>query len=119
MDIFPQIGTNAVTQYPAAIEYSQGVGVLPFLDGSDQRYLLQGKTFRMWHVNLSLLNESEIQQLEGFFANQQGLYSPFIFADPFTGANVSNCRFASPDFLTTYVDVDNNSTACWVIETNA
>jgi hypothetical protein len=118
MNIFPAITSDAVTQYPAKIEYSQGVQVIQFLDGSDQRYLLQPRMLRMWQVNLTLLNEEEIQEIETFFAAQQGTYSPFIFPDPFSGTNVNNCRFAAPGLLTSYIDVDNASVSCWVIETN-
>lgn len=118
MNTFPTITSAAVTQYPAAIEYSQGVQVIQFLDGSDQRYLLQPTMLRMWRINLTLLNEQEIHEIELFFSSQQGTYSPFIFPDPFTGTNVSNCRFAAPGLLTEYIDIDNCSTSCWVIETN-
>ena len=119
MTTFPAITSAAVTQYPAAIEYSQGVAVIQFLDGTDQRYLLQSNMLRMWRINLTLLNEAEVQQVEEFFTNQQGIYSAFTFPDPFTGVNVNNCRFANPGLLTSYIDVNNSSTSCWVIETNA
>ncbi|HZS55931.1 MAG TPA: hypothetical protein VFA65_16130 [Bryobacteraceae bacterium] len=118
MNTFPAITSDAVTQYPAAIEYSQGVQVIQFLDGSDQRYLLQPRMLRMWRINLTLLNEDEIQKIESFFAAQQGMYSPFVFADPFTETNVNNCRFAAPELVTSYIDVDNASASCWVIQTN-
>jgi hypothetical protein len=72
----------------------------------------------MWRINLAQLSEDEIQLIENFFINQQGASSSFLFPDPFTGTNVSNCRFAGSMLLTTYVDIDNSSTGCWVIETN-
>ena len=118
MNTFPTISSNAVTQYPAAIQFSQAVQVIGFLDGTDQRYLLQPKMLRLWRISLTQLNEDEIQQIETFFANQEGTYSPFTFPDPFTGANVNGCRFAASTLLTTYTDVDNSSNLCWVIETN-
>ena len=118
MNTFPNIASNAVTQYPAVLQSSQAVRVLEFLDGSDQRYLVQSRALRLWRINLSQLNEDETQAIESFFANQQGQYSPFVFPDPFSGTNVPNCRFAAPELVTTYADVDNASTSCWVIETN-
>jgi hypothetical protein len=118
MNTFPIISSAAVTQYPAVLQYSQTVQVLAFLDGSDQRYQLQPAPLRMWRINLAQLNEDEIQLVENFFMNQQGANSQFLFPDPFTGMNVSNCLFASSTLLTTYVDIDNSSTVCWVIETN-
>ncbi|SRR5579884_5590 len=118
MNTFPTITSNAVTQYPAAIQYSQGVQVIEYLDGADQRYLLQPRMLRLWRINLAQLNEDEVQQIETFFAGQQGTYSPFAFPDPFTGTVVGNCRLAASTFLTNYVGVDNAATFCWVIETN-
>ena len=118
MAIFPQLSSGAVTQYPAPLAAGQGVLVIRFLDGSDQRCLLQGKALRQWLMNLSLLNEDEIQQVESFFALQQGNYSSFSFPDPFTGTSVPNCYLGSPQLQTTYSSPDITSTAFWVIETN-
>ena len=118
MNTFPAISSAAVTQYPAVIQYSQAVQVLEFLDGSDQRYQFQPMPLRMWRINLAQLNEDEIQLIESFFMNQQGAYSSFVFPDPFTGTDVSNCLFADSTLLSTYVDVDNSTTICWVVETN-
>ena len=118
MNTFPTITSAAVTQYPAAVSYTQGVQVIEYLDGTDQRYLLQPKMLRLWRINLTQLNDTEVQQIEVFFAGQQGTYSPFVFPDPFTGTLVNNCRLAASTFLTSYVDVDNASAYCWVIETN-
>lgn len=89
-----------------------------FLDGTDQRCLLQGRTLRQWLINLSLLNESEVQQVESFFAAQQGTYSAFSFPDPFTEANIPNCRIGSPLLQTNYLSPDITATAFWIIETN-
>lgn len=118
MNTFPTITSEAVTQYPAAVQYSQSVQVIEYLDGADQRYLLQPKMLRLWRINLAQLNEAEVQRIEAFFAGQQGTYSSFLFPDPFTGTLVNNCRLAAPTLLTNYVDVDNASTFCWVLETN-
>jgi hypothetical protein len=105
-------------QYPAAVITGQGVGVIHFLDGSDQRYLTQGRTFRSWKVNLQHLNEDELSAIESFFEQQTGDYATFTFPDPFSSTGVPNCRFAHPSLETGYADVDSGSTALWVIETN-
>ena len=118
MNTFPAISSAAVTQYPAVIQYSQPVQVLEFLDGSDQRYQSQPLPLRSWRINLAQLNEDEIQLIENFFMNQEGANTPFTFPDPFSGTAVNNCRFAEATLLTTYVDVDNASSICWVVETN-
>ncbi len=115
---FPLLSTGAVSQYPAPLVNGQGVQVLRFMDGSDQRYLTQGRSYRQWQIRLDLLNEAEIQQIEEFFSEQQGEYSPFSFVDPFSGAVVPNCRIGAPVLVTEYVGVDAASSSFWVIETN-
>jgi hypothetical protein len=119
MNTFPKLSTQAVTQYPAVLESSQPVRVLQFTDGSDQRYLVQPKPLRLWRINMNQLNEDEVQAIENFFTNQQGQYSVFTFPDPFSGRDVSSCRFAGPALITNYLDVDNASASYWVVEINA
>ncbi len=116
---FPLLSSGAVTQYPAPLATSQGARVIRFLDGSDQRYLTQGRMLRQWQIRLNLLNESEIQQIETFFAAQLGDYSPFTFPDPFSNTNIPNCRLATAQLVSDYLSVDISSTSFWVIETNA
>ena len=115
---FPTLSTGAVMQYPAPVITGQGVGIIRFLDGSDQRYLTQGRTFRSWKVDLNLLNEDELAAVETFFEAQSGDYGTFTFPDPFSVTAVPNCRLAHPSLHTTYEDVDAGSTSLWVIETN-
>lgn len=118
MASFPLLSSGAVTQYPAPVAISQGAQVIRFLDGTDQRYLSQGRMLRQWQIRLTLLNESEIEQMEAFFAGQLGDYSSFTFPDPFSGTNVPNCRIANPQFISEYLGVDVSSTSFWVIESN-
>ncbi|HEX4772716.1 MAG TPA: hypothetical protein VH351_17920 [Bryobacteraceae bacterium] len=118
MNSFPPLSTQAVMQYPAPMITGQGVQVIRFLDGSDQRCLTQGRSFRTWRIQLDLLNEQEIAQIESFFSQQAGDYSTFVFPDPFTGTVVPNCRLATAELVTRYLDIDNSSTLIWVIETN-
>jgi hypothetical protein len=118
MTRFPTIASGAVTQYPAEVVQSQSVQVLEFLDGSEQRYLTQSRPMRAWRISLDQLSEDELHQLEDFFANQRGMYSSFTFPDPVGGSDVNNCRFADPELTTSYVDVNNSSVTCWVVETN-
>jgi hypothetical protein len=115
---FPILSSGSVAQYPALLATGQGVQVIRFLDASEQRYVSQPRALRQWQIRLDLLNESEIDQLEAFFAAQSGDYSPFAFPDPFSGAMVPNCRLAAPGFVSEYVGVGVSSTSFWVIETN-
>ena len=114
---FPILSTSAVTQYPTGLTSGQGTQVIRFLDGSDQRYLMQGTSLRQWEIRLDLLNEREIQQIESFFLAVQGDYESFNFPDPISGTNVPNCQLAAPGLVTEYLGVDNSSTYLWVIET--
>ena len=118
MASFPVLSSGAVTQYPAPFTTGQAAQVIRFLDGSDQRYLLQGRIFRSWEIRLDLLNGSEIQQVEAFFSAMQGDYSAFVFPDPFSGSSVPNCRIGAPELVTDYIADDINSTSFWVIETD-
>jgi phage-related protein len=118
MATFPLLSSGAVTQYPTVLSTGQAVQVIRFLDGSDQRYLTQGRAFRRWQIRLDLLNETEMAQLEAFFLAQQGDFSSFVFPDPISETNVANCRLGAPGFVSAYLGVDVGSTSLVVIETN-
>jgi hypothetical protein len=118
MATFPLLDSGAVTQYPTPRVTAQGVDVIRFMDGGDQRYLTQGRQFRQWKIRLDLLSEAEVQKIEFFFAAQRGEYATFVFPDPITGAAISNCRIGAPVLTTDYVGVDRASTSLWVVETN-
>ena len=114
---FPVLSSGAITQYPAPVSSGMATQVIRFLDGSDQRYLMQGQTFRSWEIRLDLLNFTEVQQVEAFFMSQQGDYGLFSFPDPFSSADIPNCRLGSPGLVTEYVGEDINAASFWVIET--
>jgi hypothetical protein len=118
MQIFPLLNSGAVMQYPAPLTSGQGAQVIRYLDGSDQRYVTQGKALRRWEIRLNLLTETEIHQIEEFFASQSGNYGSFAFPDPFTGATVPNCRLGAPEITTEYMAPGVCATSLWVIETN-
>lgn len=118
MASFPSLNTGAVTQYPLAITTGQSSQVIRFLDGSDQRYRMQGQMLRRWLIRLDRLTETEIQSVETFFAAQSAGYSTFVFPDPYSGAAVVNCRFAADTLLTEYESEDIGACSFWVIETN-
>ena len=115
---FPQLSTGAVTQYPLQITSGQASQVIRFLDGTDQRYRMQGRMLRQWQIKLNLLNEQEAQALASFFEAQLGDYSSFDFPDPYSGAAVPKCQFASSALATEFEAVDLSAASYWVIETN-
>ena len=115
---FPILRSGAVTQYPTSVVFGQSVQIFQFLDGSDQRFLNQGRQYRRWQIHLDLLSESEMNQLEAFFVTQQGEYSAFEFPDPISNQNVPNCRLGAAEIVSDFVGVDKGSSMLWVIETN-
>jgi hypothetical protein len=118
MATFPVLMSGAVTQYPTRILISQEVRTLSFLDGSDQRFLNQGRQYRRWQIHLERLNDSEIRKIESFFELQHGEYSVFQFPDPISNQLVPNCRLATSGISADFIGVDKTSTNLWVIETN-
>jgi hypothetical protein len=118
MENFPKLSTGAVTQYPLPLGIRQGAQIIRFVDGSDQRFLAEGRQYRSWQLKLDLLNESELQQIDAFFDAHSGNYSTFTFPDPITGANVPNCRLQDSTLITEYVAVGSGSASLWILETN-
>ena len=92
--------------------------VIRFMDGSDQRYLTRGKPLRRWLIKLDELTEAELGQLEQFFESAQGNFGSFEFPDPFSGANIPNCRVANPYLLTEYAATGSGSVALMVEESS-
>jgi hypothetical protein len=97
---------------------SYNVEVIRFMDGSDQRYLTRGKPLRRWLIKLDQLTEAELGQLEQFFESAQGNFGSFEFPDPFSGANIPNCRVANPYLLTEYAATGSGSVALMVEESS-
>lgn len=115
---FPRLNSGAVAQYPLPVSYSSPTQVVRFIDGLDQRFAARGKTLRSWHVQLSNLSDSEIGQIETFFASLSGQYSLFAFPDPYSGSTVPNCRMGESSLTTDYLASDLSSVSLWVVETN-
>jgi hypothetical protein len=115
---FPLLNSGAVAQYPLPLTLQGSAQVISFIDGVDQRFIRQAKLLRAWEIQLSVLNDSEIQQVESFFLALDGQYETFSFPDPYSNSAVLNCRLGAPDLVSTYSGVDINSTSVWVVETN-
>jgi hypothetical protein len=118
MATFPVLSSGAVTQYPTTVKFSQSVQIFRFLDGSDQRFLNQGRQYRRWQIHLDQLNETEMNQLEAFFIGQQGEYSVFDFPDPISSQTVPNCRLDTAGMVIDFVGIDKGSSTLWVVEIN-
>jgi hypothetical protein len=88
---FPTLKTGAVAQYPATKTNQFASFVVRFLDGGDQRYRQFPAPLRRWVIRLDMLDETELNALEQFFAAQEGSFSTFSFVDPWTQSTVTNC----------------------------
>jgi len=119
MASFPLLSSGAVSQYPTDTYSGQAIGVIRFLDGTDQRYLRTGRRLRRWRIDLTLLSAEEIYALETFYIAQKGMFSPFTFTDPESNAQVPNCRFANTELTTDYLRLTAHAVAFWIMETNA
>ena len=93
MASFPVLKCGAVAQYPADRSLSFSTRVLKFVDGSEQRFPLWGSQGKRWAIQLSLLDESEVEQVERFLAEQGGSAGVFTFTDPRDGGVYVNCSF--------------------------
>jgi len=89
MAAFPVLKTGAVAQYPLerAVRYS--TQTVRFLDGSRQRFRLQGAPLRRWRLNLDLLDDHELASVIAFIDQQTD--TPFAFTDPISGETAPKC----------------------------
>ena len=91
--MFPKLKTGVVAQYPVLREGQFATAVSRFLDSSEQKFRDWRGSRRRWVIQLSQLDDSELQQLTTFFVSQQGRFGGFDFEDPWTGGIVAGCRF--------------------------
>src|SRR5215831_10501272 len=96
---FPVLKTGAVAQYPSDRAVRVAAQVFRFLDGSEQRFLAFGTPVHQWKIQLDLLDEAELNALEGFFASQEGRAGSFTFTDPWDGTVYQNCSFENDAFV--------------------
>jgi len=102
MQQFPLLKTGAVAQYPIRRLTAFSTRILRYLDGSEQRFRLLHSPIRKWVVNLSLLDESEIAEIQKFYASLQGDVGRFEFTDPWTGIVYANCSLEMDELKLEY-----------------
>lgn len=93
--VFPEIGCGAVAQYPASFEVAHAVRVQRSVDGTEQRFLRSGQSWRRWLIRLQRLTEEDAGKLREFFASVQGRATAFRFRDPWTMQWHEPCWFES------------------------
>jgi len=96
MATFPNLKTGVAAQYPLDRSVRFQTQSVKFLDGSQQRYRIQGAGLRRWSISLDLLDEQELASLVAF-VEQQGS-AAFAFTDPVTGENIAKCVMAGDRF---------------------
>jgi hypothetical protein len=72
MSTFPTLKTGAVMQYPAQRGLQFSTTALQFVDGSEQRFCNYQSVLRSWAIQLSLLDQSELHELQEFFRDIVG-----------------------------------------------
>ncbi len=95
MASFPRLKTNAVAQYPATRSMGFQNKILRFLDGNEQRYRVSSGPLNQWVIRLDRLDESEMSEIDVFFASSQGQFGSFTFVDPLDGTSYANCSLAA------------------------
>lgn len=116
MSTFPTLKTGAVMQYPA----SRGVGfsttALEFVDGSEQRFRNYQSPLHRWVIQLSLLDQAELEEFQAFFRAMVGRAEDFSFTDPWDGTNYPSCSFGSDSMAAVLAGEWNGETSLTVLE---
>jgi hypothetical protein len=116
MSTFPTLKTGAVMQYPAPRGLQFSTTALQFVDGSEQRFCNYQAVLHSWVIELSLLDQSELQTLQEFFRNVVGPAGDFAFTDPLDGTNYPSCCLASDIMAAALVGEWNGETSLTVLE---
>lgn len=117
MASFPILKTGAEVQYPLVTQTQFATDVVQFIDGTEQRFPRYPAQLRKWTVNLSLLDESELNTILLFFRTQRGVNGTFTFTDPTDGSVYPDCSFVS-DSIQTSMDVTGRCTTTVAIQQN-
>lgn len=116
MSVFPTLKTGAVMQYPAQRGLGFSTTALQFVDGSEQRFRNYQAPLHKWVVQLSLLDQSEMHQLQEFFRSMVGSAGDFAFTDPRDGTNYASCSLGSDSMTAVLVGEWNGETSLTVLE---
>lgn len=116
MSTFPTLKTGAVTQYPAQRSVMFSTTALQFVDGSEQRFRGYQSPLHRWAIQLSLLDQSEVQELQEFFREIAGPAGDFAFTDPWDATNYPSCSLQSDSMAAVLSGEWNGQTALIVLE---
>jgi hypothetical protein len=96
MPDFPVLKTGAAAQYPLDQTVRFQTQAVDFLDGSKQRYALQGRGLRSWAIKLDLLDDREFAAISDFVG--QVTDTSFLFTDPVSGESAIKCVLSGEAF---------------------
>ena len=116
MSTFPTLKTGAVMQYPAQRGLQFSTTALQFVDGSEQRFRNYQTVLHRWVIQLSLLDQSELQELDEFFRGIEVPAGDFAFTDPLDGTNYPSCSLASDSMTALLASEWNGETSLTVLE---
>ena len=116
MSTFPTLKTGAVMQYPAQRGVGFSTTALEFVDGSEQRFCNYQAPLRQWVIQLSLLDQSELQEFQAFFVQIAGPAGDFVFTDPWDGTNYPSCSLSSDSLAAVLAGEWNGETSLTVLE---
>jgi hypothetical protein len=116
MSMFPTLKTGAVMQYPAQRGLQFSTTALQFVDGTEQRFRSYRAVLHKWVIQLSLLDQSELQKLQEFFRGIAGPAGDFAFTDPLDGTTYPSCSLASDSMAALLASEWNGETSLTVLE---
>lgn len=117
MTTFPTLKTGAVTQYPAQRGVQFSTVALQFVDGAEQRFRGYAAPLHQWVIQLSLLDQRELQELQEFFRSLDGRVNNFAFTDPWDGTNYPSCGLGS-DSMTAILSGEWNGNTALTVQEN-
>ncbi|MGP0076020.1 MAG: DUF2460 domain-containing protein [Bryobacteraceae bacterium] len=117
MSTFPTLKTGAVTQYPAQRNVQFSTVALQFVDGAEQRFRSYQASLHHWTIQLSLLDQAELQELQEFFRSVEGRAENFGFTDPWDGTTYASCSLGS-DSMTAVLEGEWNGEASLTVLEN-
>ena len=116
MSTFPTLKTGAVSQYPAQRGLSFSTTVLQFVDGGEQRFCNYPAAVHRWIIQLTLLDQSELQEMLEFFRSMAGAAGTFAFTDPWDGTNYPNCYLSGDSINAVIASEWDGQTSLTVVE---
>lgn len=93
--LFPKLKTGVLLQYGSSEGRRHATRVLRFIDGSEQRYRVNGNGRKRWVLRYSQLDEGELSALDDFLRSAQGTAQEFGFEDPDSGMLHGRCRLGT------------------------